>query len=143
MFMRKGDPIVPNIKTRQRIEMISDKIVRVTPRRLSASQREAVFEALEEMIQLRVVRKSKSPWAAQTAMVPKPDGKWRCCIDFRGLNSVTKRNAHPIPRTNDVIDTLASATYFTAIDMYKGYWQVPMEESDIEKTAFITPLGLY
>ena len=90
-----------------------------------------------------MIRPSKSPWAAQTVLVPKPDGTWRCCIDFRGLNGVTKRNAHPIPRTNDVLDTLASAKIFTSVDMFKGFWQVPMVEGDIEKTAFITPGGLY
>ena len=49
----------------------------------------------------------------------------------------------PIPRTNDILDKLGTAKYFTSVDMFKGFWQVPVRDEDIEKTAFITPSGLY
>ena len=118
MFMRKGEPITPLLRTRHRIELTSDKVARVTPRKLLPAQRESVQDALKEILELKIVRPSKSPWAAQTVLVPKPDGTWPCCIDYRGLNAVTKRNAHPIPRTNDVLNVLSPAKYFTSVDMF-------------------------
>ncbi|CAM9548530.1 unnamed protein product [Heterosigma akashiwo] len=76
-------------------------------------------------------------------LVRKPDSSWRCCVDFRRLNQITKKDRFPLPLTNDVIRQLSSAKFFTSVDMYKGYWQVPLHEEDIEKTAFNTPFGLY
>ena len=95
------------------------------------------------MIDLGVLRKSKSPYASCTVIVRKPDGTWQCCIDFRRLNTITKRDVHPLPRTDDILMTLSGAKLFTSVGMYKGYyWQVlPMLDEDMEKTAFNTPLG--
>ena len=65
-------------------------------------------------------------------------------MDYRDLNSVTKRNAHPIPRTDDIVHKLGTTKYYTSVDMmFKGFWQVSIHGPDIKKTAFITPWGLY
>ena len=73
----------------------------------------------------------------------KKDGSTRFCIDFRQLNSITKKDAQPIPRIDDTLDSLSGACWFTTLDLASGYWQVQMEDSDKEKTAFATPFGLY
>ena len=57
------------------------------------------------------------------------------------LNQVTKADAYPIPRVEELIDHLGKAKFITALDLTKGYWQVPMESSNRKKTAFITPFG--
>ena len=71
-------------------------------------------------------------------MVKKPDGSNRFCIDFRKLNRVTVFDPEPIPNPQDLFASLSKSCFFTKLDLTKGYWQIPMEECDKEKTAFVT-----
>lgn len=65
------------------------------------------------------------------------------CIDYRKLNSVTHCQTHPIPRMDDILDSLNGAKLFTTLDLWSGYWQVPMDPDDRPKTAFATQAGLF
>ena len=76
-------------------------------------------------------------------MVRKKDGSYRFCVDFRRLNSITKKDVHPLPRIDDALDTLSGSKWFSTLDLASGYWQVEMDPADKEKTAFITPFGLH
>ena len=76
-------------------------------------------------------------------MVGKKDGGKRLCNDYRELNNVTKKDAYPTPRIDDVLDRLHGCKLFSSLDLLSGYYQVEMEGDDIEKTAFVTQLGLY
>ena len=76
-------------------------------------------------------------------LVPKKDGSLRFCVDFRRLNSVTRKDVYPLPRVDDILDTLGNARYFTTLDLASGYWQVPLDEDARPKTAFTTHQGLY
>jgi hypothetical protein len=75
--------------------------------------------------------------------VKKKDQDFRFCVDYRRINSVSKRDVYPLPRIDDVLDRLAGAKWFASIDLLSGYYQIPVAEKDREKTAFITPDGLY
>ena len=68
-------------------------------------------------------------------MVPKPDGTWRPCGDFRRLNTVTVPDRYPLPATG--------LKFFSKLDLQKGYFQIPMLPADIPQTAIITPFGLF
>ena len=57
-------------------------------------------------------------------------------VDYRKVNTVTKKDAYPLPRINDTLDTFAGSRWFSTLDLLSGYWQVEVEESDLEKTAF-------
>jgi hypothetical protein len=90
-----------------------------------------------------IVRPSTSPWASPVVIVPKPDGTIRFCVDYRKLNSVTKMDVYPIPRTEQMLEKIATANFISTIDLTKGYWQIPLDEQTISKSAFITPRGLF
>lgn len=98
---------------------------------------------LRGMLENGVVRESSSPWAAPVVLVRKKDGSWRFCVDYRKLNQVTHKDAFPLPRIEESLTTLKKAAFYSTLDLACGYWQVEVDPRDQEKTAFVTPLGLY
>ena len=76
-------------------------------------------------------------------LVAKPDGTQRFCVDYRALNSVTKRDLYPLRRCDDILESLAEVQWFSHLDLLRGYWPIDVAMEDHEKTAFATPVGLY
>lgn len=98
---------------------------------------------LQNMLDNGVVRESASPWAAPIVLVKKKDGSWRFCVDYRRLNALTHKDAYPLPRIEESLTGLKAAKWYSTLDLASGYWQVEMDPTDREKTAFTTPFGLY
>lgn len=98
-----------------------------------------LHEGLEEWLQLGVVEASNSPWASAVLLVKKSDGSYRWVVDLRSVNKVTKADSYPLPKVNDILDQLRDAKYISSIDLKSAYFQIPLEESSKEKTAFIIP----
>ena len=117
--------------------------IRQPARRIPLCQRQEVQDLLDDMKAKDVIQPSRSPWASPVVLVQKRDGSLRFCIDYRKLNAVTRKDAYPIPRIDDTLDTLAGSKWFSTLDMVSGYWQVEVGEEDREKTAFCTPNGLF
>lgn len=116
---------------------------RQTPRRLPHSQLEEIKGEVNRMIQTGIIQPLESTRASPIVIVRKKDGSIRLCIDYMKVNGVTKKDAHPLPRIEDLFDTQAGLKYFTRIDMGSGYHQVEVFQNDQLKTAFVTPNGLY
>ena len=76
-------------------------------------------------------------------LVPKPDGTYRMCTDYRKVNNFSKTDYFPIPRMDDCIDKIETSKYITKFDLLKGFWQIPLTERAKEVSAFVTPDGLY
>lgn len=103
-----------------------------------------IDEELRKMLELDIIERSNSSWSSPVILVPKKEGGYRFCVDFRKLNSVTKKDAYPIPYVSSILDRLKGARYLSSIDIKSAYWQVPMKESSREFTAFTIPgRGLY
>ena len=100
-------------------------------------------EEFIKMEKLGIVRRSASPWASPLHVVPKADGSWRPCGDYRRLNTVTTDDRYPLPHIQDFNGHLSGTTVFSVVDLVKGFHQIPMAEEDIPKTAIITPFGLF
>ena len=111
--------------------------------RASPAQLQVIRDEVKTMLDLGIIRRSKSQFSSGVVLVPKPDGSWRFCVDYRELNKNTKSDCYPIPNIQECLSKLEGAKYFAKIDLAAGYWQIAMDEKDVEKTAFITQDGLY
>lgn len=117
--------------------------VKQRSRRIPLAYKEEVKENLKAMMEDGVIERSSSEWASPLVIVRKRSGELRICVDYRKLNEATQVTSYPLPNITDALDRLADATYFTTIDMVSGYHQVEVAPEDREKTAFITPHGLF
>lgn len=107
---------------------------------------EEVRKQIEVLKNDGIIRNSVSPWNAPLWVVPKKkdatgNQKWRMVIDYRKLNEVTISDNYPIPNISEILDQLGKSKYFSVLDLKSGFHQIPVEEVDIEKTAFSTPYG--
>ena len=112
--------------------------------RYSPMEMEEMEKQIQHLIELGYIRPSQSPYGAPVLFVKKPRStELRMVIDYRALNKLTKRNAYPLPRIDDMLDHLAGAKVFSLIDLRQAYHQCRLVNSDVPKTAFRTPLGHY
>jgi hypothetical protein len=117
--------------------------IHCNPHRLAFHFRDHLKKELDDLLANKIIEPSTSPWAAPVTYVPKADGSWRLCVDFRKLNAVAKLCVYPLPRIEDIFDTLEGSKFFTAIDLAKGFWQVALDDESKEKAAFTTIFGQY
>lgn len=125
------------------IPLLDDVPVRQRYRRIPPSEYEVVKAHVNQLLEAQIVRESSSPYASPIVLVKKKDGSLRMCVDYRLLNSKTRKDAFPLPRIEESLDALAGARWFSTLDLASGYNQVPVSESDKPKTAFCTPFGLF
>jgi len=96
------------------------------------------------MLKTGVIEPSNSPWSSPVCMVRKKDGSYRYCVDYRRMNSVTIKDAFPVPDVKDALDdSLRGAKYFAMIDLLSGYWQLGMTQRARGRSAFCTRRGFY
>ena len=123
------------------------KPIQQKPYQLAQSLKGPVEDEIETLLKQGVITESSSEWSSPIVVRRKlKDGKMvavRMCIDFRKVNTVTKDDPFPLPRTEDLIENLANSKFITTLDLTKGYYQVPLEKTARPKTAFVTHKGKY
>ena len=111
--------------------------------RIPYAQQHKINALISDMLKHKIISKSNSPWASPIVLIKKKDGTDRFCIDYRKLNKITVKDNYPVPLIEETIDSLEGSKYFTTLDMSSGYWQMALDESAKEKTAFISNKGLF
>ena len=125
------------------IDTRSSRPVRQPLRRHPPAHTEAIQQHVSNMLEQEVIEPTKSPWASNLVLVKKKDGSLRCCVDYRQVNTLTKKDAYPLPRTDMCLDAMSGACWYSTFDLRSSYHQVVMKEEDSEKTAFICREGQF
>ena len=128
---------------RHHIDVQGHAPIHKRPFRYSANEREVLQKEMTDMLNLGVIEPSQSPWGFPAILLPKKDGGIRVCIDFRDLNTVTKTDAYPLPRIDEMLDRLHGAMYFSKLDCKSAFWMIRMAPASKEIAAVITPFGKY
>nr|XP_012235715.1 PREDICTED: uncharacterized protein LOC105679947 [Linepithema humile] len=130
--------------TEHRIDVGQNRPIKQRCYVVSPRVQEAIREEVDKMLAAGVIEPSYSEWSNPIVMVKKPTGKYRFCLDFRKVNSISKKDAYPLPNMNGILDKLRSASYISTIDLSQAYFQIPLARESREITAFSVPgKGLY
>lgn len=125
------------------IKLADDTPITYRPYRISYFEREKVRKVVQNLLDNKVIQESTSPYSSPILLIRKKNGEERLCVDYRALNRKTIKDKYPLPRIDDLLDSLKGCQYFTSLDLASGYHQICLEEESIPKTAFITPDGHY
>ena len=115
--------------------------VKQPPRRVPLAYAEEEKRAIEDLKAKGVIRESTSPWASPIVLVKRKDGGIRPCVDYRKVNELVKPDGFPLPRIQDCLDAVAGSQCFSTFDLLSGYFQIPLLEEDIPKSAFVCKYG--
>jgi hypothetical protein len=143
-YFQKNKLALGKTKFQHKIRIFDNTIpIKQKPRRVPHQYMKQLKDMVEDMLKQEVIRNSTSPWASPVVLVPKKDGSVRLCIDYRKVNEVTVKDPFPLAHIEDIIYNLEGAKVFSGLDLNAGYWQIPLEESSKEVSAFITPWGQF
>ena len=113
------------------------------PYRTPLNKRIIIDQAIDEMLEAKVIERSHSPWSFPLVVVKKKYGSDRMCVDLRTLNKIVQPVSYPLPLIDNILSLLGNARYFTALDLKSGYWQVQPDNDSKEKTAFTFHRGRF
>lgn len=142
VFATEDEDLGHTDKVKHEIHLTDDIPVTQPYRRIPPTLYSEVREHIGKLLRKGVIRESSSAYASPIVLVRKTDGTLRLCVDYRKLNSKTRRDAFPLPRIDESFDALRGAKFFSTVDLASGYHQVAMHERDMGKTAFTAPFGL-
>lgn len=108
------------------------------PYRVNPIKQQVINQEVDRLLTTGVIEASASPWASPVILVKKSDGNWRLCIDYRSLNEITQPVSYPMPRMDDIFDSLRGSKFFCTLDLNQAYYQVKINPRDVPKTAFVT-----
>ena len=129
---------------KHRIDLVDETPFKQGHRRIPPAMYDEVREHLRQLQEAGIIRRSNSPFASSVVLVRKKNGALRFCVDYQMLNNRMVKDSYALPRIEELMDNFAGCQYFSSLDMRSGYYQVEIEESHQERTAFtVGPLGFW
>ena len=136
--------IHPSIVSHRLNVLPTARLVWQRVRRFHPDRQKIIRDEIDKLLEAGFIREVEYPnWLANVVVVPKKEGKWLVCVDYTNLNNACPKDSFPLPRIDQIVDSTVGQGMFSFLDAFSGYHQIPMAPSDEEKTAFITPHGLY
>jgi len=125
------------------IDIGNAKPIRKRLRRYPPAHMKAISQQVDDYLRQGVIEPASSAWASNLVLVKKKDGSYHCCVDYRRLNAVTRKDAYPLPRIDVCLDATANAKWFSTLDLKSSYHQLLVTPSNSDKAAFICPREMY
>nr|XP_019535661.2 uncharacterized protein LOC109407094 [Aedes albopictus] len=129
--------------TEMKINLSSEEPVYVKPRKLEYARENVLGEIVSELLDAGIIAETESPYNSQVVLVPKKNNQFRMAIDYRLLNAKTIKDKYPMPDIESCLQKLSGARLFITIDLYSGYYQIPLDTESQHYTAFSTTDGHY
>jgi len=105
---------------------------------------EILREEIQKLRDNGLIEPSQSSWSFPVVLVPKNNGTWRMCVDYRKLNDITEKDAYPLPYIEEILYSVGNDVKFlSTLDLFSGFHQIPMKKEDRDKTCFTTIYGNY
>ena len=147
-LIHEYEHLFPDIPTRtdkiyHDVIVEDSKQIKQHPYRMNPLKQKYLQDEIRYLLENDFTEPSQSNYSSPCILLPKSNGTYRMCTDYRKVNSVTKTDSFPIPRIDDCIDKVGNSKYVTKFDLLKGFWQVPLTDRAKEVSAFATPNGLY
>ncbi|GFW59129.1 retrovirus-related Pol polyprotein from transposon 17.6 [Trichonephila clavipes] len=139
-FQPGGEP-TPFIE--HRINTRNHLPVTVPPYRMNPSKKEILKQEIDRLLSEGIIEECESPYASPVVLIPKPNGTFRLCIDYRKLNEITVADTYPLLRMDDLLHQAKLTPFMSTLDLRAGYHQVKVHVEDQDKTAFVCPFGTY
>ena len=136
--------INPSVITHRLNVYPSSKPVQQKKKVFAPERDNAIKEAIQKLTLAKFIREVYYPdWLANVVMVKKANSKWRMCVDFTDLNKVCPKDSYPLPRIDQLVDSMADHRLLSFMDAFYRYNQIRMDEADQEKTFFVISQGLF
>lgn len=147
VFHLPGDQMTTNNFYEQKLRMKQEDSIYVKPYRLPQTQKQEINSQVQKLLDNKLIEPSVSSFNSPLILVPKKSQngqkKWRMCVDYRMLNKNLVADKFPLPRIDDILDNLGRARYFSVLDLYSGFHQIPLAKESREMTAFSTEKGSF
>ncbi|GFS99972.1 retrovirus-related Pol polyprotein from transposon 17.6 [Trichonephila clavipes] len=132
-FQPGGEP-TPFIE--HRINTRNHLPVAVPPYRMNPSKKEILKQEIDRLLSEGIIEECESPYASPVVLIPKPNGTFRLCIDYRKLNEITVADTYPLPRMDDLLHQAKLTPFMSTLDLRAGYHQVKVHVEDQRKKQY-------
>jgi transposase InsO family protein len=141
VFFLEGDQISRDCKFKYRIDLTDPKPVNQRQFRVPIHLKGEMEKQVKEMLKDGTLRESESAWSLPVFLVPKKvdnngKRKFRFVIDLRKLNEKMDKLDYPLPVISEILEQLGNSQYFSTVDLYKGFFQLGLEDESAKYTSF-------